>query len=372
MLVEDIALSMTPGLGLKGAVRLLEVFSSAENIFRASREELIHFAELNPAIAEAVVGRVAFAQAQREVEYCRRNGITVLASTDAAYPPLLKMANDYPHVLYVVGDPWVLSRRNISMVGTRRVSPYGDRICFELVRDLSAIVPNLCIVSGLAFGVDSASHRAALDFKIPTVAVVANPLPAITPTQHSALAANIVESGGAIISEFHSQTKYHNSLYTSRNRIIAALSEVTIVVESPLSGGSMQTAAAAHGYDRTVMAVPGRITDANSAGCNMLIRNNIAQILLSAEQIVRTQMWDCDAPADRVVIEPLCVDLSEAQTALVKCFTSDDPMSIHELCELTDLPISELSVMLMELELQGVVRMLHGNRFELLRAVVTR
>lgn len=371
MTLEDIALTMTPRLGLKGVVRLLEVFSSAEKIFGASREELIHFAQLNGEVADYIVQQRAFAAAQREIKYCQRNSILMIASTDPEYPPLLREVNDYPHVIYVRGNPEALCGRNVSIIGTRRITSYGDRMCHDLVRDLGAQLPDVTIVSGLAFGVDSAAHRAALNYNIPTVAVVANPLPAVTPTQHTALAEDIIAHGGAIVSECHSQSRQHKNIFIARNRIVAALSGVTVVVESPLSGGSMVTAGIAAGYERMVMAIPGRLSDASSAGCNMLIRNKEATLCLSATQIIREMMWDCSAPSDRTVIAPLHQEFSDEQREILKYFESVDAVSIEELCERTQYDVSKLSVLLMELELCGVVRMLQGNRYEMLNVVKT-
>ncbi len=365
---------MTPGLGVAGTVRLLEVFTSAEKIFSATEAELCHFARLNTTVAKAVVSRVGFAQAKREVEYCRRHSITPVASTDEAYPPLLRMIPDYPHVIYVMGNIEALHRRCISIVGTRRISSYGDRICHDLVRDLSTKVANISIISGLAFGVDSASHRAALHYGLPTVAVLANTLPGVSPAQHSALAADIVARGGALVSEYHSQSKQRGGFYIARNRIIAALSPVTVVVESPLTGGSMATAAIAHGYNRTVMAIPGRLTDPNSAGCNMLIRNNQAQLLLSAEQLIREMMWDSEAPTDRAVVEPLTreEEYTREQATIMATFGTNDSLTIEEIAAATSIEAGELAAKLMELELMGVVRMLPGSRYEPLRALVAR
>ncbi|MFI3281874.1 MAG: DNA-processing protein DprA [Rikenellaceae bacterium] len=372
MNIEDIALTLTPGLGPKGAARLLEVFFSAEKIFAASRAELIHFAELNPKIADAIVGRVAFPQAKMEMEYCRRKGITAIASTDEQYPPLLRHTPDYPHVIYVMGNVAALKLRAVSIVGTRRLSSYGDRVCLNMVRNLGEKLSDLVVVSGLALGVDGAAHRAAIHYDIPTIAVLPNALPAITPTQHTALAAEIIERGGAIISEFHSQTKQCRNLYHSRNRIIAGLSGVTVVVESPAAGGSMNTALTADGYERLVMAVPGRLTDVNSAGCNRLIATKVAQLYMSEDQLIREMMWDCDAPADRAVVVPLNSDFTPIQQSILNSFTSDDPLSIEELCDRSGLGVSELSVQLMELELSGVMRMLPGNRYEILNVVVAK
>ncbi|MFI3317284.1 MAG: DNA-processing protein DprA [Rikenellaceae bacterium] len=371
MIVEDIALTLTPGLNLKGAVRLLEVFSTAENIFRASHEELTHFAQLNPRVATAVVNRVAFAQAQREVEYCRKNAIEIITSRDDVYPELLRHTPDYPPALYLIGNKEALKGRCVSIVGTRRITSYGDRMTHEAVKGLAAQLPDLTIVSGLAFGVDGSAHRAALAYGATTVAVVANPLPAVTPTQHTGLADDIIKNGGAIISECHSQTKYHPSLYLDRNRIIATMSSVTIIAESPKSGGSMVTAKIADSYDRTVMAIPGRQTDKNSEGCNSLISSRVAQLYMSPEHLIRTMMWDVDAPADRVVTQPLAIALSPEQQSLLTHFGADEILDIEELGLRSKLETSTLLSLLMELELQGVLHVVRGNRVELLNVVAT-
>ncbi len=372
MILEDIALTLTPGLGVRGAVRLLEVFSSAKKIFSASREELIHFAELNPKIADSIVKRVAFSAAAKEVEHCRRNSITPIASTDSLYPPLLRLASDYPHVIYVMGNISALAKRSISIIGTRRMTPYGDRTCNHIVRDLSNNIPDLAITSGLAFGVDSCAHRAAIQYGVTTVAVLASALPTITPAQHASLAKEILERGGAIVSECHSQTRYHDSLYVARNRIIAALSSATIVIETPMQGGSVITANIAAGYDRAVFAVPGRLSDMNSEGCNALISKNQAMIYTGVRQLIRELMWDCEAATDRAMVTPLTTELTTEQEAIVRCFQGDEALSIEELCERSGCGVSELSTILTELELEAVVRMLPGSRYELLRVVVSR
>ena len=162
MTIEDIALQMTPGIGVKGAVHLLGVFGSARDIFAAAPDELAGEAGLREEIAREIVRRRGFAAAEKELEHCRRNGIAAIASTDPEYPPLLREIPDYPHVLYIKGDTAALSARCLSMVGTRNATPYGQTMCNRLVEGLAAQVPGLCIVSGLAFGIDVAAHRAAL------------------------------------------------------------------------------------------------------------------------------------------------------------------------------------------------------------------
>lgn len=296
MTLEDIALQMTPGIGVKGAAHLLEVFGDARRIFAASHDELAGAARLRPEPLRAILQRKGFPAAERELLYCRRNGIRPIASTDPEYPPLLRDIPDPPHVIYLRGELRALHMRCLSVVGTRTATPYGETMCHALIERLAERVDELSIVSGLAFGIDAAAHRAALACRVPTVAVVANPLPGVTPTQHAGLARDILEQGGALLTELHSQTRQNGSLFLARNRIIAALSAGTLVVESPASGGSLFTAHCADGYNRTVMALPGRVTDRMSAGTNFLIRNQKAQMILTADDIITELQWENAAP----------------------------------------------------------------------------
>ncbi len=361
--IYDIALCLTPRLGSNGVAHLLDIFTSAENIFNATQQELSHFAELTPQVAKSIVERVALPAARAEMEYCEQNKITPIASTDESYPPLLREVNDYPHVIYVRGDIAILKNRAVSIVGTRKITPYGQRACDIIVKEIAECVPNAVIVSGLAFGVDSAAHRAALQYRIPTIAVLPSPLHSITPAQHTRLAEDIIAAGGAIITELHSKIQHKGRFYISRNRIIAAYSGATIIVESPTSGGAMFTAKSAHGYNRIVGAVPGRITDFMSEGCNRLINNRTAVAVLSGADIIRELMWDLDGDVKpRADIPPLQFTADEA--GILRCFRNDEPLSIETLIELSGVSVSELSAIMMGLELTEAVRLLRGNKYE--------
>lgn len=249
--IPDIALTLTPGIGPKGAVHLLDVFGSAEAVFSASADELIEKARLRPELARAILQKKAFADAEREVKHCRKHGIEIIASTDAQYPALLRETADYPHVLYVLGSPEALGKTTLTMVGTRRMTPYGQQMADRLIGELADRVADTVIVSGLAFGIDTACHRAALAFGMPTVGIIASALPGITPAQHTAVARDMIEHGGAVVSELHSQTRQNGNFYHSRNRLLAGISGGTVVVESPVEGGSMDTARLADGSRST-------------------------------------------------------------------------------------------------------------------------
>lgn len=362
MTIEDIALQMTPGIGVKGAAHLLETFGDARSIFAASADELVQRAEIRPDLAREILRRQGFAPAEREMTYCRRNHIEIIASTDPDYPPLLRETPDFPAVLYVMGERRVLSQRCLTIVGTRQATPYGQTMCNRLIDGLAERVPRLCIVSGLAFGIDVAAHRAALAAKVPTVAVLANALPGVSPAQHAGVARDILAEGGALVTELHSQSKQKGNFYLARNRILAGLSAGCIVVESPDSGGSLFTAHCADSINRTVMAVPGRATDRSSAGTNHLIRNRKAQLVLSADDVIRELMWDLGE--DPATFRPSAPtpELTAGETQLLGHFT-DDPVALETLAARSGLDPGELAALLVGLELSGAIRQLPGNRY---------
>lgn len=367
MQVEDLALVFTPGLGLKGVAHLLACFGSAERIFAASEAELREVGGLREDAVRNLTSRTGFREAQREIAYCREHGIWSLASTDAEYPTLLREANDYPHVLYGIGEKEALQGPCLSIVGTRDFTPYGERVCGYLIRELAERIPDLVIVSGLAFGIDSICHRLALECGLRTVGVIANPLPQVTPAQHGHLAREMVERGGAVITELPSSTKQNGSFYVPRNRIIAALSEGLVLIESAASGGSLLTAQYADGYNRTVMATPGRVGDRTAQGPNTLIRNRKAQMVLSAEDVIRELMWDVHLKSVRERQKVEQAPLTRDEEGLLGCFRTDDPLTVAELRELSSLDMATLTALLISLELAGRIRQLPGNRYEKLR-----
>ena len=359
---EDMALTFVPSLGQRGVVHLLEVFHSAEAVYAASEEELVERAELRRDIARAIVHRAGFAEAEREIAFCRKNSITPLASTDERYPTLLRQAEDYPAVLYVMGEVAALSQRSVAFVGTRKMTPYGERATTELVEGLAALVPDVNIVSGLAYGIDGAAHRAAVLSHLTSVGVIANALPAIQPTTHRNLAYEMISRGGAVVTELNSKTKQNGRYFIPRNRIIAALSAGVVVVETPDTGGSLSTAAFAESYSRSVMAVPGRMTDATSRGCNRHISEHRARIILSAEDIADELKWELTI-TQSATSTPKDLRLSSEEEGFVALF-ANEPISLDVLRERSGLTAGALSLMLMNLELSGAIRQLPGNKYE--------
>ncbi len=365
MNVNDIALTLEKGLGVKAVLKLLEVFGTADVIYETSSSELIH-AGLREFFAEQIVRKTMHRQAEKELKYAGKHGLAVLASTDDDYPPLMREMSDYPHVIYVKGDVNALKLRCVSMVGTRRITPYGQTMCDRLVRGLAERVPDLCVVSGLAFGIDVHCHRAALRYGVPTVAVVANTLPDVTPAQHADIARDIVAHGGAIISECHSGSKQTGDFYLARNRIIAGLSEGTVVVEAPYESGAIATAEFALGYNRTVMAVPGRATDEVALGTNNLIKSERAAMVCTGEDIVRALAWDLYVPEVGAKPADAATNLSADAQGLLGCFRSGNAVSVDTLAELTALPHTTLAPILIELEFSGSIRRLPGGSYTII------
>lgn len=363
MLVDDIALTLQPRIGARTAAHLLQVFGTAEAVFNASCAEIVERAELREEFAAEIVRRQYHRQAERELEFCRREGIAPIASTDELYPALLRECNDYPHVVYYKGNTAALGRRRmLSTVGTRRITAYGQKMCEQLVGGLAAEFTDTVIVSGLAFGVDGACHRAALGAGLATVGVMAEPLTAIYPAAHASLAAEMMRRGGGILSEYHSQTRVKGVNFVPRNRIIAGVSMGTVVIESPLKGGSMITASMADGYDRCVMAVPGRAGDAASEGTNHLIKSNKARMVCSAEDIVAELGWGAETVARSGGVDLSGVGRDAA--GLYGCLPDGEAVSLEELVETSGLTIGELSSVLLELEFEGLIRVLPGKMYE--------
>ncbi len=366
--IYDIALAMTPRIGGHTAAYLINKFFSAEQIFSMSLDELTQGAQLNESIALSIVRREGFRAAEAELKHCIKNNITPIALVDPEYPSLLRETHDPPFILYLQGDKSVLTRNNISVVGTRKMSSYGQMAIDNIVSQLAERVHNLVIISGLAFGVDAAAHRAAMNNDLPTVAVLPNPLPGVVPASHSALARGIIDSGGALITELHSTSKAAGKAYIARNRIIAGMSAATIIAESSLKGGAMSTARIANGEGRLVAAIPGRILDQASLGCNKLIADRNAMMLNSADDLIRDLRWD-DRLIERKSIngesekESIFDGYTERQIAILRQFTNSDPVSTTELELGSELTFTQLMGLLVELELMGAIRALPGSRY---------
>lgn len=306
----------------------------------------------------------ALSHAKKEWEEIERHHITPLFLLDDNYPQRLAEIEDAPVILYKLGEADLDNENIASIVGTRRPTAYGIGFCNQLIKDLSVYFNNILIVSGLAYGIDSIAHKKALECNLPTVAVVAHGLNMIYPANHRNLAKEIVRQGGAIISEYPFGVKPFRANFLARNRIVAALSDVTMVIESAIKGGAMSTANLAFSYSRDLMALPGRINDELSQGCNLLLRKQKAAMLTSAADVIETTGWQ---PLD-LNISPQQRNLfpeleGEAKTIYENLRFNTEPLQMDRLAHLTGIPIARLSAVVSELEFDGIIIRHPGNRF---------
>ena len=307
--------------------------------------------------------------AEKELTWCEEKKIRVLTPGMADYPQRLVECADAPLVVYYRGTSDLNSRHIISMVGTRQSTEYGHDVIHRMMQDLRKQISDVLIISGLAYGIDVESHREALAVGYDTVGVLAHGLDTIYPAVHRNTAVKMVEQGG-LLTEYTSQAHIDRQNFLRRNRIVAGLSDATIVVESKARGGSLATARLATEYGREVMAVPGRIDCDTSAGCNELIRSQRARILTCAQDIIDLLGWHADsertAASQQGIQRELFSNFSPEEQKVVDALSHAD-LHINELGMQTGLSISSLSAILFGFEMRGVVRAMAGNKYHLIR-----
>jgi len=364
-LLHTIALTRIPGLGLAGMHKLMRACGSAVAIFER-RKELPDLVQGSDKLVDALDCPQAFERAEKEVEFVRKNAILALGYNDADYPSRLRECNDAPVVLFYKGNIPLNQLKVINMVGTRQSTDYGQRICNAFLRDLKQLCPDVLVVSGLAYGIDIAAHRAALGNGLHTVGVLAHGLDRIYPSVHRQTAVQMVQQGG-LLTEFMSGTTPDRQNFVMRNRIVAGMCDATIVVESAAKGGALITANLAEGYNRDCFAFPGRCDDPFSMGCNALIRDNKAALIQSAEEFVKAMQWDVQTPVKQPVQRQLFPDLNDEEQAIVALLQAmPDGYSLNDLSVTAQMAVNKLSALLFEMELKGVVQALPGNKYRLI------
>ncbi|WP_449406731.1 DNA-processing protein DprA [Myroides odoratimimus] len=359
-----LALQSTVGVGPITAKRLLEYFGSPKEVFLAKEKDVIVVHRIGSMLWRNLQDSNVLKRAEQELKNIEKYHLSCFDYTDSCYPTLLKECEDSPLLLFsTVPSISLDNRKVISFIGTRNPSKRGVEICMELISDLKSYNP--IIVSGLAYGVDITAHIAALDNGLDTYAVLGHGLNRIYPDVHTAVARRIEEQGGACLSEFWVSSKVDRENFIQRNRIVAGMSQATIVIESAIKGGSMSTVTFANDYNRDVFAVPGRVGDIMSAGCNHLIQKNKAQLLTSAKEIVETLNWDAQAKAPKVIQPQLFLDLNPDEQLIVNYLSKHDRELLDIIALSCSLPIYKVSSILLNLEMLGVVRPLPGKYFEL-------
>lgn len=360
-----IALGMAQGVGLASAHKLYGMMGSAEAIF-AHRRDLPGMVEgFSSQQAEALADPRLFARAEKEMEFADKHDIRCLAFKDPDYPSRLRDCPDAPLTLFYRGSIPLNARHVIAIVGTRHATEYGRAMCIKLISELKDICPDVLVVSGLAYGIDIAAHRAALDYGFPTVGVLAHGLDRIYPSAHRDTAALMVQQGG-LLTEFITGTNPDRQNFVKRNRIVAGMSDATIVVESAAKGGALITADIASSYARECFAFPGPVGAPWSEGCNQLIRNNGATLIQSAADLMDSMMWQNRTPAQPVQRQ-LFPDLTPEEQRVVDCLRrSPSGVQINTLTVQTDFPINKLTGLLFELEMKGMVTPLAGGCYRVI------
>ena len=310
---------------------------------------------------------LSWERAQQEMEFIRRHGIGTYYLHDEDYPQLLAQCPDAPVLLYTKGNINVKDGHFISVVGTRQATERGKILTREIILGLADKIPNLTVISGLAYGIDIAAHRAAMEAGLPTLIIPAHGLDRIYPAYHRPDAVRALENGG-IITEYMSGNMPEKHHFVARNRIIAGLSECTIVVESHARGGSLITASMAFDYNRMVFAVPGRIEDEASVGCNELIRDQRASLLQKPDDLIEAMQWVTVQRPIQTQLQGLDTDADdglspEEQTIMSKLRESDNGLLVNDLAEETDITYSEIITTLMMLEIKKRVKSFPGGKY---------
>ena len=365
--IYSIALTMVPGIGHIGAKHLIDGMGNAVDVFRLRKEIPERIPEVSQRVIEALDCPQAVLRAEQEYEFIRKNRISCLSFHDEAYPSRLRECEDAPVVLFFKGNADLNSLHILNMVGTRNATDYGTQICASFLRDLKALCPDVLVVSGLAYGIDIHAHREALANGLPTVGVLAHGLDRIYPHVHRKTAVDMLEKGG-LLTEFLSGTNPDRHNFISRNRIVAGMCDATIVIESAEKGGSLITAELAEGYHRDCFAFPGRMSDEYSKGCNRLIRDNKASLLLSAEDFVQAMGWNMQTTlSEKVSVQrSLFIELSEEEQKIVAILEKLGNLQINSLVVEADIPVNKMTALLFELEMKGVIRVLAGGMYQLL------
>lgn len=358
------AFASLKGLNAVLATEVLRRVGSERDFFQLTERQLSTILGFNNRLLCDAYRAAALEQAVKEESFVGCNGIDVYYFTDEDYPWRLHECDDAPLMLYGLGKCDLNSNRMISVVGTRHATPYGLDFVDRLIRELAQRVAEpVTIVSGLAFGIDIAAHRAALKYGLSTVAVLAHGLNTIYPAQHRQTAADIVKNGGMLLTDYRSIDVVHKGNFVARNRIVAGLSDCTVVAESAGKGGALTTAGIASAYNRDVFAVPGRISDKYSEGCNRLIADNTAALLLNADGLIGAMHWpEKEQQPSQPTLFP---DLTSEEEAVLEYLTDKGEAQINQLSVALNRDVAKLMALLIEMEFKGLVITFPGGRYRL-------
>jgi len=362
-LKHKIALGLIPRIGDINARKLVSHFGSVEAVFHEPYGNLIKIPGIGAGLAKYISDRSYLDAAEKEVEYIEKNNIRTYFYLDNDYPFRLRQCDDSPVVFFFRGDCDLNAMKILSVVGTRNATSRGRELCDKIIGGLAAGHPDMIIVSGLAYGIDIAAHKAALAHKLQTIGVLAHGLKTIYPSIHTSTAKQILSQGG-LLSDFVSDALPERNNFLKRNRIIAGLSDATLVVESGIKGGALITADIANSYNRDVFAVPGRPDDQWSAGCNSLIRNNKASLTECSDDVEYFLKWKPEKSKPPVQ-KTLFAELDDNEKLIYELISKDGELTIDSICRTLDIPVYKLSSILLQMEFKDLVKCYPGNVYRI-------
>jgi DNA processing protein len=360
-LKHKIALSLIPGIGDINARKLVSHIGNVEGVFSESYRTLIKIPGIGINLARSVCDKSYLETAEKEAEYVTKNNIKTFFYLDDDYPYRLRQCDDSPVIFYFKGCCDLNASKILSMVGTRNATALGKELCEKIISGLAEGHSDLIIVSGLAYGIDVASHKAALANNLQTIGVLAHGFKTTYPSVHKSTAHEIEKKGG-LITDFLSDALPERNNFIKRNRIIAGLSDATLVVESGIKGGALITADIAGSYNRDVFAIPGRPGDQWSSGCNNLIKNNKAALIENSEDIEYFLKWEPSGtkiPVQRTLFN----ELTNSEKIIYEEVNRNGEMNIDQLCRIVDMPVYKLSALLLQMEFNGLIKCFPGNLY---------
>ncbi|MFL5789777.1 MAG: DNA-processing protein DprA [Flavisolibacter sp.] len=363
-LFYQLALTLVPNVGDAFAKILVKHFGNATSIFKARPNEFDKIEGLNAPAIKSLKEFRDFELAEKELAFIEKYKIQTLFLTDKDYPQRLLNCYDSPSLLFYKGSADLNASKIIAIVGTRSYSEYGKQFTESLVKDLAE--QNILIVSGLAYGIDAIAHRASIKNGIPTVGVVGHGLDMIYPPENAKLAKDMVRDSGGILSEFFSGTLPDKHHFPLRNRIVAGMCDATIVIETPIKGGSMITAKLADSYNHDVFAVPGRATDKLSSGCNHLIKHNKAILLTNADDLLEIMGWKEKKKTKTKQQRELFIELTPEEKIIIQLLQEKDAMHIDEINIRSGLSSSTTASVILNLELQNIITTLPGKLYQII------
>ncbi len=359
----QIAISLIPGIGNVLAKKLISYTGSINAVFREKKKNLTKIPGIGDYLAERIESQDVLSIAEEEIAFIEKNNIKPFFYLDDNYPIRLKQCEDAPVIFYLKGEADLDSANILSIVGTRNATHYGREACEDIIHDLCENHPELIIVSGLAYGIDIAAHRSALKNKLKTIAVLAHGLNYLYPSSHLNTSREIISQGG-LVTDFISSENPEPNNFIKRNRIIAGLADGTLVVESGPEGGALITADIANSYNREVMAIPGRIGDKYSSGCNALIKSNKAALVESAKDIEFILGWDTHRP-DKGIQAELFPLLSPEEELLFDIIRNTGRISVDDISLKSGFSTQKTSALLLNLEFANHVKSLPGKIYTL-------